>query len=398
MKRLIFSILGVSLLFLGVGAVVDRTSARYKSDDKALELVRKARVAIGGDAAIAGIQSVVITGRTTQTLKINGVERTESGESEIAMQMPDKVSRIVKIGTPGADGKAFTMDEKTVDVVVVGDAKAAGEGKMKVTVNAENGNSPTTNLTKKVIIKKDDGTVQELNGADADAWIAAHPGEGDIRKEIVIRHADGTVEKSGTGESKVMLRKAEGGNATFTSKDGKTFDVVMARGGHEAGVKSNEMLRLTLGLLLTAPTGMDVEYTLGGTGDVDGRDANIVVASFAGQSFKLYLDSSSNLPLAIGYKGMAAPHVMTFKHDGPPPAPGAEKDVMVFKREGGPIETADVLVKFSDYRAVNGVQLPFKWTQVGGGDNVFDVTGYDVNPANIASKFADQKVFVRTKQ
>jgi hypothetical protein len=398
MKRLIFSILGVSLLFLGVGAVVENTSARYKSDEKALELVRKARLAIGGDAAIASVQSVVITGRTTQILKIDGVERSETGDTEIALQFPDKVSRITKLGSGDASGKTLTMHDKVVDVVVLGDAKAAGESKMKVRIDAAaTAGSPTTNVSKKIIIKSPDGTVRELTGADADAWVAAHPGEGDIRKEIIVRHADGTERRVLGDDSKVLMRKAEGGNATFTSKDGKTFDIVMDRPGHEGGVKSNEMLRLTLGLLLTAPAGIDVAYTLGGTGEVDGRSCNVVVASFAGQSFKLYLDGSSNLPLAIGYKGMPAPHIAMFKHAAPP-APGTEKDVMVFKREGGPIEPADVLVKFSDYRAVNGVQLPFKWTQVGGGDNVFDVTNYDVNPTNIASKFENQKVFVRTKQ
>jgi hypothetical protein len=31
-------------------------------------------------------------------------------------------------------------------------------------------------------------------------------------------------------------------------------------------------------------------------------------------------------------------------------------------------------------------------------DEVLDITGYDINPANIADKFQQEKVFVRTKK
>ncbi len=55
----------------------------------------------------------------------------------------------------------------------------------------------------------------------------------------------------------------------------------------------------------------------------------------------------------------------------------------------------DIMVKFSDYRSVNGVQLPFKWTQT---DETFNVTSYEINPVNIGEKFQNQKVFVRTKK
>jgi hypothetical protein len=49
---------------------------------------------------------------------------------------------------------------------------------------------------------------------------------------------------------------------------------------------------------------------------------------------------------------------------------------------------------------VNGVQLPYKWTTsvAGQTSEVFDVTNYDVNPANIGEKFQNQRVFVRTKK
>lgn len=419
MKRFIFSVLAVSVFFLGLGALVEKTGAKFKSDEKALDLVRKARVAIGGDAAINAVQSMTIVGRSTHKIKINGVESTQEGETEIAMQLPDKMSKMVKIGKDDGTGAGHKMMNQTLDVVVVGDAK----DKMKVTLNGEASAKGAT-ISKKIMVKKDDGSVLELTGAEADKWIAEHPGVPGEKKIVVERvggsgggtatftSKDGktfTVEgkdsvfvPSGEDE-KIIIRKAEGngGTATFTSKDGKTFNVeghkiAMAGHGdmtaHHNALKSNELLRTTLSLLLTAPQGLDVEYTYGGLGDIDGRNCNIVVASFGGQSFKLFLDSSSNLPVAMAFKGMAMPKVMTFDKSAPAPKDG-EKNVMVFTTKVDASELNDQLVKFSDYRSVNGVQLPFKWTQ----DNeIFDVTNYEINPANIGEKFHNQTVMVRT--
>ena len=249
------------------------------------------------------------------------------------------------------------------------------------------------------MVKKDDGTVLELTGAEADKWIAEHPGVPG-EKDIVIKRVDGGTMKSG---DKVVVRTADGteGTATFSSKDGKTFNidnhkVVMSghddMAAHYNAMRSNELLRTTLGLLLTAPKGLDVEYIYGGLGDIDGRNCNIVVASFGGQSFKLFLDAASNLPVAMGFKGMAMPKIMTFDKQIAPPKEG-DKDVMVFTHKVDAGELSDQLVKFSDYRAVNGVQLPFKWTQT---DETFNVTNYEINPANIGDKFQNQKVMVRT--
>lgn len=73
MKRFVVTVLGSSVFFLGLGSIVESAGARSKSDERALELVRHA---LGGDAAIAAIESMKIVGRTTQTISIDGVTRT----------------------------------------------------------------------------------------------------------------------------------------------------------------------------------------------------------------------------------------------------------------------------------------------------------------------------------
>ena len=90
MKRFFTMILFVSVLFIGLGFLIEKAGAKFKSDEKALALIRAARQAIGGDSAIAGVQSLRIVGQTTQTVSINGAAQTEQGETEIALQLPDK--------------------------------------------------------------------------------------------------------------------------------------------------------------------------------------------------------------------------------------------------------------------------------------------------------------------
>lgn len=371
MKRFILSILFVSVGFIGVGALVDSVGAKFKSDEKALEIVRKARIAIGGDTAIARVQSLLIIGQTTSTVKMDGVDQTRQGDTEIAMQLPDKLMKTIKIGHGDQAGGEKTV-EKQFDVVVMGNAK----DHQKVIVHGEGngmGKGSGEGADVRVVIKKDDGTVQELTGADA---------------------------------HKIIVRKSDGENKVWTDKDGKSIRLddkhafMNGAGDHHGAMRQNELLRLTLGLLLTAPQGMDVNYTFAGESIVDGTACNIVVAEFGGSSFKIYLGQTSNLPVMMSYTGVKMPVMMTFTTKTDAPADGA-KDTMIFRTADGPApEKAEFNVKCSDYRSVGGVQLPYKWTQTidGNADETFDVTSYEINPANIADRFQNHKVMVRTKK
>jgi len=397
MKRFILSILVISVFCVGLGALVDKAGANFKSDEKALVLIQKSRQAIGGDAALANVQSMVIIGKTSRTLKTDGAERNVQGEAEIAMQLPDKLMKMIKIGDGDGKGEGVKMIDKEVNV-----GAAAGEkGKMDVTVDTEDGKA-----VKKIVIKKDDGTVQEFTGEEADKIIAADAASGKGVKTIVIKSPDGTTKTyTGAEADKVAARNGDS-TATWTSKDGKTINIENVVGGHSGdkheSMRHNEMLRLTLSLLLTAPQGMDVSYTFGGESSIDGTACNIVNAEFGGSTFKLHLGQTSNLPVALVYTGMKMPKVMMFKSEGAKAGEPRDKEQTVFlrKADGPPMETAEFTVKFADFRSVNGVQLPFKWTQTVGGatDEIFDVTSYDINPANIAERFKNQKVMVRTKK
>lgn len=364
MKRFIVTVLCVSVFFIGLGTLVENVGAKFKSDEKALALISQARQAIGGEQSLAAVRSMTITGRATKTFEVEDVARTEQGDVEINLQLPDKFSKMMKIGkTDGAAGPGIF--EKKVDVIV---AARDGEAlKMKVT-SPENADG-----AKQVVkIRKDDGTV--IDGE-----------KGDV---VFMRKADGEgAWKSENGEVRTVVINKNG------EGHGKGMGV-----GHGGGFRHNEMLRTTFALLLTAPEGLDVGYTYAGEESVDGNSCDVIAAEAAGSSFRLYLDKSSHLPRMMTFQG-AKPMIFTFKSkEGEAKDKGGEP--MVFTRKIGAPETAQFAVKFSDYRSVNGVQLPHRWTQTVGGkdDEVIDITGYDINPANIGDKFQHEKVFVRTKK
>jgi len=378
MKRFFTTILFVSVFFIGLGSLIEKAGAKFKSDEKALALIRAARQAIGGDSAIAGVQSLRIVGQTTQTVSINGAAQTEQGETEIALQLPDKLMKMVKIGHGDESGEPIKLVNKQVDVVVVGSNK---DGSVTVT---DQDSAPETSGVKTIIVKKADGNVQEVNTAEG--------------RKIILRQAEG----SGNIQWKTADGDAENVVITGAASDPNGKRMLVRTGGGEP--RDNELLRTTLALLLSAPKGMDVSYTFGGESDVDGTACNVVVADFAGSVVKLFLNRDSNLPVMISYFGTRMPKAITFERQTAAPADGSG-NVYFFKKTGpgpgdGPGDKAEFQVRFSDYRSVNGVQLPYHWTtNVNGAlDETFDVTTYEVNSPDVAAKFQKGTVLLRTKK
>ena len=113
-----------------------------------------------------------------------------------------------------------------------------------------------------VVIEKQDGSTEELR-RDENGNVIIHPGD----RKVAIGEADDT-----------RFRKME---------------------AEHAAMRQNELFRLTLGLLLSAPSGMDVNYTFGGEQNVDGTPCNVIVADFGGPGVRLYLNKTSNLPVIV---------------------------------------------------------------------------------------------------
>ncbi len=367
MKKFIFTILSISVFFIGLGSLIEKANATFKSDEKALELLGKARIAVGGDSAVAGVKSITILGKTTKTSETEGVARTEQGETEINFELPNKMSRMMKIGS--ANGETQMLDKK-VDVIVM--TKGDGDNFQWKTKSSDN---PNGDGVKKIIIKKSDGTTEELKT--------------DGKEPVIVMKKD---------DGNTSTYKTEGGNTV--SIDGQKVFIRKADGdGDMMKFRSNELLRTTLSLLLTAPEGLEVTYAYLGEGNVDGNSCDIVAASDGGSTIKLYLDKSTSLPRMMTFESHKPFMIRINKDEAKPDAGG---DVKVFTRQLPEPEMVEFQVRFSDFRSVNGLQLPFKWTQTVGGkdDEVTDITSYEINPANIAGKFKEMptQVFVRTKK
>jgi hypothetical protein len=386
MKRLFIYALCASVFFVGLGAMVEGVGARFKSDAKALDVIAKARQAVGGDAALAGVRSMVITGQSTHTFIIDGQTRTEQGQTEIALQMPNQLSKRIKIGS--GDGSESAMRSHDVMILKRGDGEII-EGK---------DGEFTTPDGKKIIIKKSDGGNAEFNSADGKKFTITVDGgtAGENVKEI----------ETPDGKKRVIVRTIDGGNAATWSDekgenvtvDGKNIQIRRAAHGAD-GMRNNELLRLTLSLLLTSPEGMDVSYSFVGEGTVDGTAVNTVDAAFAGSTVRMHFDRTSYLPVAISYTGHKMPIMIHRTTNGE--GVTGDKQIAVFaKKMEGPGEGSEHFVRFTDYRSVGGVQLPHRWTTTVGGQlsESFEVSTFEINPANIAERFSEQKVFVRTKQ
>jgi len=361
MKRFIFSVLCISVFFLGVGAIANSVSAKFGSDERALAIISQARLAIGGDTAIADVQNLVIKGTTTTNFELpDGSTNSRKGETEIALQMPDKFMKSMTISDGNSpDQKMMT---KTFDVVVV-----KGEGVASATADG------VDNGDRDVVFKSDDGKRIEIRR------VAGEPAE--MEQQVIVRKGEKIPAGISKGENVVIERIR----------------------GKEGDYQQNELLRTTLGLLITPPKGVEVNYTFVGEDTIDSIPVNIVNAEVGGTSVKLYFSRISSLPVMMSYVGSRMPTILAFKTaDAPEISP--DKTVRVFTRTANTenISPADseVQVKFSDYRVSGGLQLPYKWTSVSNGKtiDVFDVASYEKNAANIADKFPAKRLWVKAEK
>ncbi len=367
-------ILLVSTFFIGLSALVEQAGARFKSDAKALELIQQSRIAIGGYSNISNVRSLTIVGNTTHFFDKEGFQQTEQGTLEINMQLPGQFSKLVRIGNP-ENATATTGVQKQLDVLIT--------RKDGTTISA----IPSTDGKQSVVIVKD--------GDEKILTEDFRPGDG--QRKIIIKKDDGSVQELKPGESETFVfeRKSGDGTQVWNTENGKQIVVSdNLKMENISGNSRNEMFRMTLALLLIAPEGLDVSYTFAGEGNVDGNACNIVAAQTGGSTFKLFLDKSTFLPRMISYEGGNI-QIVRFKKEG-------SDEIITENFVGSKINSTDAKtlehqLKFADFRSVGGLLLPHRWTETVGGKPTqnIDITNYEINPANIADKFKGQKVFLR---
>ncbi len=351
------------VLFVVVFSSVFLAFGQAKSDAKALELLRQAREAIGGEAAINAVQSLSMKGKLHKNLAMMGRTESIDGNIESAFILPNQFFKKLELISRNADGTAGT-GTKT---------------EMKVLVRADKNVVVASNDANKSVFTVEDQKIPASGAVKVEKSISAH------------------AERS-----------------------------------------TNDFANQMIGLLLSVPAGFDANYSYLGESSVDGTSSEILgVTGTNALDVKVYLDKSTHLPVGLSFLGHKAPNVVVFKHssDGAPAPTGnvtivrsgtptseagtkqvivnAEKVIIIGKdadqtQSQAPLSNEDLMriqkqtesadtkiadieitLKFSDYRSVNGLLLPFRTIQTRGGqpDEETTVESYEINVPNIAEKF-----------
>lgn len=174
-----------------------------------------------------------------------------------------------------------------------------------------------------------------------------------------------------------------GANAEELALDGKKVQIIRDKVFEQAGenMRSNELLRTVLGLLLQTPTGFDVSYTYEGESTIDGVAANVIKVQGSGDySNQLYLDKSTNLPLMMSYQ---CPNMLVLKINR-----GENNNSTIFTKGDEKTEISQCQLRFADYQSVEGLQLPHHWTISRNGEmeETLSIDSYTINPPDIAEK------------
>jgi|GEM_PF-2210155 len=340
-KKVTIFLLQVSLVVMGFSFLIESVDAVKKDGARALELLKQARAAIGGESAVNSVESLSAKGRTIKIIKIKDqADREVNGEFQLALALPDNIMKMESFKFGDVEGAAVWSEE--------------------------NGSEP-------IVILED--------------------------------------------------------NVKMVRKEAK-MDAEVVTDNHG----NNELVRYMLGLLLTAPQNSKLEYDYVGEESVDGKTTNVIaVQGQGGQIMRLYLDKQTSQPVMMSYKGFVPPQMPLFDKvegtvdiKGRVPAskgqnPDAKDDVIivrvpqggahpelkekqVFKIDGNieemkgkvpfhlsidePVQ-AEIQIRFSDFRSVNGIMLPHKLTQYVNGelDQIMNIDGYEINSPKTTELF-----------
>ncbi len=182
---------------------------------------------------------------------------------------------------------------------------------------------------------------------------------------------------------KNQQRRTRAAAKTFANRHGKKVRITRNKFFEqtvEPG-RNNELLRTVLGLLLKTPTGFDVSYIYGGESAVDGVAANVIKVQQSGDnSNQLYLDKSTNLPAMMSYQ---CPNMLVLKINR-----GENGDSTNFVKGDEKSETSQCQMRFADYRGVDGLQLPHRWTISRNGEieETVSIDSYKINSPDVEER------------
>ncbi len=342
MRKFVPLILKLSVMLVAISVISQQVTATKGDVEHALELLKQARTAIGGESAINSIQNLSINGRTRRQIQIpNEAEQTLNGEFELNMMLPDRLMRMEKLmhgtpreggeRTPGAEGKELKVKE------------------VRVFRDAEN--SEVQNIMRHHERSEIARYMLGLLLTPPPSFSATYNylGEGDV------------------GGARADIIEAQGAG-------GFVLKIYLDKSSH---------LPLMMSYRGSLPRIPFRHFINNGEGPmVEGEDADVVIVRRPREGADAKVE--------------AAPRIVIERAVGDDKAPAEGRKFVM--RAPVPSEETEIQIRFSDFRSVGGVLLPHVMTQYVGGkiDTVWTVERYDVNLPNINEKF-QKDVLIRTK-
>ncbi len=332
MRKIIPYIIKLSVVLMALSVIGQQVSATKGDVERAIELLKQARAAIGGEPAISSIQSLSISGKSHRQLQLPDQSAKElNGEFELHMLLPDKMMRLEKmmIGTPDGAERPNISDDK--DVKIFKDAR----------VKIIRGGDMERGEAEKVMRQHEQSEIAHwmlgllLTPPPAFDATYNYVGEGDvegIRAEIIEAQSAG----------------------------GFAMKIYLDKNSHLPLMMSYQ------GSLPRIPFGQGLKIE--GPGD-GGEDIVIVRHRKEGES------------------GQELPRIIVKGKDGETVVQDGDK--FTLPASAPEFENALIQVRFSDFRTEGGVMLPHTLTQLVNGkvETVWTVERYDINLPSINEKF-----------
>jgi hypothetical protein len=353
--RKLFALFLVATFILGDYTIAHlNASASAARDERADNLLRQARAALGGEAAINAVQNLLLTGTVSHKVKFpDNQERTMNGNVEMAIELPGKLHKKFNIG----DGSAAAF------------ASEAG---------------------KKMIVKNEDVLVVRRspeNGAVAGAEAPKvrkfeHRAAGASRANDLSALVFGLLAKTSPAIGAAYNYLGEG------SVDGRAAEIIEATGGEGGSIK----------LYLDKQSNLPLMVSYRGV-----KAAQLFITKKEGDAAAAPGEEKD---------------VVFFRHklpEGEKAAAAGDGQAKVFVRKKGengevtqevgnapdfprvPMEETEIQIRFSDYRSVNGLLLPHRIVETVGGQetDATTVTSYQINAPDLAERFKNEGVRIR---
>ncbi|HEY0544911.1 MAG TPA: hypothetical protein VGC91_05890 [Pyrinomonadaceae bacterium] len=332
MRKIIPYLIKLSVLLMAFSLIGQQVSATKGDVERALELLKQARAAIGGEAAINSVQSLSLNGQSRRQLQLPDQTAKElNGQFELHMLLPDKMMRLEKlsIGTPDGAERPQVSEDKEVKIVRDSQFK---------------------------IMRADDAEKGEVENA-------------------MRQHEQAELAHYMLG---LLLTPPPSFNVTYNyagegDVEGARAEIIEAQGAGGFAMKiyldKSSHLPLMMsyqGSFPRIPLGQGLKIS--GAGD-EGEDIMILRHRKDGDD------------------GQAQPRIIVRDKDGERVV--QEGDKFTLPAPAPEFENASIQIRFSDFRPEGGVMLPHTLTQLVNGkvDTVWTVDGYEINSPSINDKF-----------